>query len=178
MDIDAVRAVLKNEVAKAGGQKMWAEKHGVSPAYVSEVLRETAEPGVKILDALGFERIAQYKRRKAIVSPSMVDCSQEHVRKDARHELRCAEGSISTLGAWANRWGDALLDGYEHADRTDEVEKLEREINQVEDDLSACRGWASEAEIALQSFLADEDISDARRSKLNDILDNIGRATS
>lgn len=37
----------------------------VSPAYLSDVLNGNREPGPKILDALGIERVVSYRQRKA-----------------------------------------------------------------------------------------------------------------
>jgi hypothetical protein len=34
-----------------------------APAYVNDVLNERREPGDKILEALGIERIVTYRRR-------------------------------------------------------------------------------------------------------------------
>lgn len=45
-------------------QTAWAKKHGVSAAYVSDVLAGRREPGKLILDALGLERVTSYRRKK------------------------------------------------------------------------------------------------------------------
>lgn len=46
---------------KAGSQKAWAEAHGLSAAYVCDVLSARREPGQSILDALGLVRIVRYR---------------------------------------------------------------------------------------------------------------------
>ena len=43
-----------------GSQKAVAESVGVSPAYISEILNGTREPGRTVLEALGFERVVMY----------------------------------------------------------------------------------------------------------------------
>ena len=64
MMLDQVRALLRRECDKAGNQAAWAKAHGVSPAYVSDVLVGRREPGDAILRALGLERVVTYRRTK------------------------------------------------------------------------------------------------------------------
>lgn len=45
----------------AGSQKAFAEKHGISPAYLCDVLNARREPGPSILDALGLVRVVRYR---------------------------------------------------------------------------------------------------------------------
>jgi lambda repressor-like predicted transcriptional regulator len=40
---------------------------GVSPAYLSDVLNGNREPGPKIIDALGLERVVTYRKKKGSV---------------------------------------------------------------------------------------------------------------
>jgi len=49
----------------AGSQKLWAEKHGVSPSYVSDVVNALRPPGQSILDALGLVRVVRYRAKSA-----------------------------------------------------------------------------------------------------------------
>jgi len=51
---------LEQMVAEEGTQVAVAEKIGVTPAYISDVLSGRREPGKTICDALGFERIVAY----------------------------------------------------------------------------------------------------------------------
>lgn len=46
-----------------GNQSGWAMSHGVSPSYVCDFLKHRREPGKKLLDALGLERIIYYQKR-------------------------------------------------------------------------------------------------------------------
>lgn len=58
-------AVVRRACREAGDQQTLARQLGVSPAYISDVLNERKEPGPKILDPLGYERVVTYRRRKA-----------------------------------------------------------------------------------------------------------------
>jgi hypothetical protein len=52
--------MLRRSCAKAGSQRAWARAHGVSVAYVSDVLRGRRDPGKSILTGLG--RVGLIKR--------------------------------------------------------------------------------------------------------------------
>ncbi len=54
-------AMLRDACAQAGGQKTWAVKHGVSPAYLSDVINGLRAPAAKILAAIGVRRVVTYK---------------------------------------------------------------------------------------------------------------------
>lgn len=56
LDWDGVVARLRKSCNAAGGQSAWAEKHGISPQYVSDVLKSRRLPGDKITQALGLEK--------------------------------------------------------------------------------------------------------------------------
>lgn len=47
--------------ATGHSQAAWAKKHGLSPAYVSDVINGRREPGKAILEALGLERVVSYR---------------------------------------------------------------------------------------------------------------------
>lgn len=64
MDLLDVCRMLRAECAKAGSQKAWAEAHGMSPAYVCDVLRARREPGDAILAALGLVKVTKYAPRR------------------------------------------------------------------------------------------------------------------
>lgn len=64
MTLVQVLDLLRRDCAKLGGQAAWAAAHGVSPAYVSDVLNGRREPGESILRALRLERAVTYKRVK------------------------------------------------------------------------------------------------------------------
>jgi hypothetical protein len=45
-----------------GFQVGFAQHHGVSAAYINDVLRGRREPGLKILDAIGVEKVVTYRK--------------------------------------------------------------------------------------------------------------------
>ncbi len=60
MSLTGFYACLRNACAEAGGQSEWAARHGVSPAYVSDVLCARRDPGPKILTPLGLKRAVMF----------------------------------------------------------------------------------------------------------------------
>lgn len=67
LDVIDVCRMLRQACDNAGGQKAWAEAHGVSEAYVSKVLHASREPGKAILDALGLTMRVVYRKRERTV---------------------------------------------------------------------------------------------------------------
>lgn len=59
--IDDVRGMLKKAVGDS--QKAWGARHGISSPYVSDAIAGRADPGEKILAALGLERVVTYRRK-------------------------------------------------------------------------------------------------------------------
>lgn len=55
---------LQYECLEAGGQKQWAESHGFSSVYVNDVLRGKRAVSEKFAEAMGFERIVTFRRKK------------------------------------------------------------------------------------------------------------------
>ena len=55
-----VLSTISDACAEEGSQKAWAEKHGLSPQYVSDVLAERRLPGKSILAAAGFVKAELY----------------------------------------------------------------------------------------------------------------------
>lgn len=60
LSAEFVRGYLATECKEAGGQKAWAERSGVSPQYVCDVLQGRREPGDSICAALGLRREVLY----------------------------------------------------------------------------------------------------------------------
>lgn len=52
---------LRAAIHAIGSQKLFAQHYHISQQYLSDVLRGRREPGQKILDALGYERIVFYR---------------------------------------------------------------------------------------------------------------------
>ena len=55
---------LTDMAKESGSQTALAAKFGVSPSYLSEVLRGTRLPGDKILAALGLEKRIVFKSKE------------------------------------------------------------------------------------------------------------------
>lgn len=64
MTLSDVLTLLARECEKAGGRAAWAVKHEISASYLGDVLHRRREPGAKILDALGLEKVVTYRRKK------------------------------------------------------------------------------------------------------------------
>jgi len=64
MTLQQVVALLRRECKKAGSQAAWAQAHGVTGAYVSDVLQGRRGPGAGILAPLGLEKVETYRRIK------------------------------------------------------------------------------------------------------------------
>ena len=62
--LDEVLRWLAEEIDDAGGQKAWAERNGVSPQYVCDVLAKRRMPGASILTPIGFEKTVIYLSRR------------------------------------------------------------------------------------------------------------------
>jgi hypothetical protein len=63
---DVIR-IWRRECEKAGSQKVWAETHGLSPAYVSDVLggnRGAKMISGAVLKALGLEVVVSYRKSR------------------------------------------------------------------------------------------------------------------
>ena len=56
MNTDEVRSALRSACAAAGSRRKFALAHGLSPAYVGDVINGNRTPGVSILEALGLRR--------------------------------------------------------------------------------------------------------------------------
>ncbi len=60
--IDRLRAAI----VATGTQEAFAAQHDIAAAYISDVLRGRREPGEKILDALGLERVVSYREKRSV----------------------------------------------------------------------------------------------------------------
>lgn len=61
---DELTARIQAAVKVAGSQRALAKQWDVSPSYVTDLLRGLRDPGPKILDALGIERVVTYREKK------------------------------------------------------------------------------------------------------------------
>lgn len=55
---------LKGMVYEAGSQKAFAKAHGISEQFLHDILAGRREPGKKLLDAMGWERIITYQPKR------------------------------------------------------------------------------------------------------------------
>jgi DNA-binding transcriptional regulator YdaS (Cro superfamily) len=60
LDSVGVFKQLRAACKAAGGQQAWAERHGLSASYVSDVLNGRRDPGESILRALGLAKVVRY----------------------------------------------------------------------------------------------------------------------
>ena len=63
--VEDVRDKLRDQVAHLGSQVMWAKRHGVSPAYVNDVLKRNRAPGERILKAMKLKKVTVYMSEKS-----------------------------------------------------------------------------------------------------------------
>lgn len=66
-----VVARLREATLLAGSQRAWARAHGVSAAYVSDVLSGRRDPGESILRPLGLATVVRYSRTYRTTGASM-----------------------------------------------------------------------------------------------------------
>jgi Helix-turn-helix len=59
---DRLREMIKIGVRVNGSQKAFAKRVGISEQYLSDILKGRREPGVKLLDYFGLERVVGYRR--------------------------------------------------------------------------------------------------------------------
>jgi hypothetical protein len=57
---EQVRERLKTACEEAGSQAAWAREHGMSAAYLHDVINGRRNVGKAILRALGLERVVRY----------------------------------------------------------------------------------------------------------------------
>jgi hypothetical protein len=62
MTHDQFCELLRRLCAREGGQAAWAKKHGLSPAFVSDVIGKRRPPSSKICAAAGVSKEIVYRR--------------------------------------------------------------------------------------------------------------------
>ena len=63
---------LRRAYEAAGGQKAWAEAHGITPQHLNDVLMRRREISDRILAALGLARVTRYARVRIGARPRAV----------------------------------------------------------------------------------------------------------
>ncbi len=61
MTAEQVREMLQAAFKEARSGSAWAKQHGVSIQYAADVASGKREPGAKICQALGIERVVSYR---------------------------------------------------------------------------------------------------------------------
>lgn len=66
MNREEINTYIKGFIAANynGSQKEFAEKNDLSATYVTDVLRNRRDPGQKILDAIGVEKVVRYELKR------------------------------------------------------------------------------------------------------------------
>jgi DNA-binding phage protein len=76
--------LLREEVAKVGGQTGWHRKTGISRVTINRVLRNRTQPTKKIIKALNLETIYRLKKKTSTRSRA-----KKEVLSVGRALLRC-----------------------------------------------------------------------------------------
>lgn len=63
IDRNSVIALVRAAAVEAKSQRNLAHQWSVSESYITDVLSGYRDPGKKILDALGYERVVLYRRK-------------------------------------------------------------------------------------------------------------------
>ena len=67
MNAEQLREWARSLIADAyGSQEVFARHSGISTAYVSDFLAGKRDPGDKMLEALGYERVVKYRRKECL----------------------------------------------------------------------------------------------------------------
>lgn len=59
---DRLREMIQIGVTVDGSQKAFAKRVGISEQYLSDILKGRREPGAKLLNYFGLERVVGYRR--------------------------------------------------------------------------------------------------------------------
>lgn len=64
MSADEFRSYVAEECRKAGGQLRYAESVNISQSYLSAFLKGRQDPGPSFCEAVGVEKIVEYRLKK------------------------------------------------------------------------------------------------------------------
>lgn len=64
MTYEQLKKHMERQRERYGTWLGWAKAIGVSPAYISDVWLGRRDPGAKLLDAMGLERVVEYRPKK------------------------------------------------------------------------------------------------------------------
>lgn len=65
LDVEGVLAYLRSRCEQLGSQQAFADRHGLSKQYVSDVLQRRRAPGAAILAALKIDHLDRYVLRSS-----------------------------------------------------------------------------------------------------------------
>jgi len=56
--------MIRRQIRDVGSQAQWAADHGISGAYLNDVLQGRRDPGEKMLRPMRLERVVTYRKMK------------------------------------------------------------------------------------------------------------------
>lgn len=71
MTEDQVYQLLIETIRQAGGQRAFAQRIGVTPSYINDVVNKRRLMSDRILAAIGIERVVTYSYRELNVASSV-----------------------------------------------------------------------------------------------------------
>ncbi len=70
---EQLRKWTRKELTEWNSQEEYAQANGMSAAYLSDFLSGKRGPGAKMLEALGFERVVMFRRRRSCATKSRMN---------------------------------------------------------------------------------------------------------
>jgi DNA-binding transcriptional regulator YdaS (Cro superfamily) len=65
LDLAAMRKIITEKIDRFGGQTAWANRHGISVAYVNDIVMGRKSISPRVARMIGYERRTIYQRRNA-----------------------------------------------------------------------------------------------------------------
>ncbi len=127
MNLLELRQHLKNICEKEGSVRAWATKKKISFSYVSSVIRGDAEPGKKILKAMGIGRCFVPFSGKYEPTPGVVyrhwgkDGELLYIGSSKRVDRRTMQHKHTTV--WWNEIKDITIENYACLQEARQAEK-------------------------------------------------------
>lgn len=81
LSTEQVREHLKTACDEAGSQAAWARRHGMSTAYLHDVINGRRGVGHTILEALGLERVVQFRPKHGAPNGKEAGTSRRNLRR-------------------------------------------------------------------------------------------------
>lgn len=64
LTIEDVLDILRDGIKTHGTQVKYAEFLGVTQGYINDMLKRKRDPGPRVLDALGLEKVVTYREKE------------------------------------------------------------------------------------------------------------------